>query len=237
MGESKRRKIALGSRYGRPRGLTTAQRRNLIQNNFTQLFSQYQKSLGYDCCISQPSSYDAPSFTNDVGAVEKVEGSLHDAVQHWQQTFREHFDFSFLFAAILNDLPVCLTNFHGETSPPVIAVPLARQKFRTLLLNHKINLKQHQLLISDVLAYLASTSSYDIVKTILRHEFIEAIDSLLATRQDWVLPYIKDDDEIELNDKVIKNLINYAIAGFLTLIATLEWEKELQILKLHYLGV
>ena len=231
MGESKRRKKALGSNYGCPLGLSKAQRKMLLHNNFRQLFSQYQKSLGYDCCFEQPSGYDAPSFTRTTGVIERVEESLNDAVRHWQQTFQPQLDFSFLFAAIVNDLPVCLTNLDGEVSPPVVAVPLARQKFRTLVLRQKINWKQHQLLIQDVLEYLALTSSQEMITTILRHEFREAIDSLIETKQDWIRPHLVAPDCIELDDEVIKNVMNYAITGFLTLIATLHWEEELQHLK------
>ena len=231
MGEAKRRKKILGSNYGCPLGLSPSQRRLLIQNHFTRLFSQHQKSLGYDCCFDTPNSYDAPSFTRNTGVIKKVEECLSDATQHFLQTFPTHFDFSSLFVAILQDIPVCLTDFKSNTSPPVIAVPEARKKFRTLLLYHQIDLKHHQILISDVLEYLASTSSQNIVMTILRHEFIEAVDSLLATKQDWVLPYIEGDDFLQLNEEVIQNIINYAITGLLTLIATLEWETELQRLK------
>ncbi len=231
MGESKRRKIALGSNYGKPLGLTSAQRRNLIQDHFPQLFSQHQRALGYDCCFDRPRSYDTPSFRSTAGAVEKVEQSLDDATQHWQQTFNESFDFSFLFTAITNDLPVCLSDFQGSTSPTVIAVPLARQQFCTLLQRKAINLKTQQILLQDVLAHLASPSSFGIVKTILRHEFMEAVDSLIATKQDWVLPYLRADDSLDLNDEVIKNAINYALVGFLTLIATLHWSHELTLIK------
>jgi len=195
MGEAKRRKQKWGSTYGLPLGLSSETRRNLIAKNISRLISNHFETCGYHDYINKPglhqvrgnldSSPNSRSF--DLDEV------FDEVIDHWQNTFTQNYDRSFLellVLAILENQPIVLKGENSFSSnrsmKPVVTLPEARKYFQNLVLKKKVKLSHHYTLMQDALIVLASPTSSPLLKQLFWGEFNDAIEYAQSEKLPWL---------------------------------------------------
>jgi hypothetical protein len=242
MGEAKRRKQKLGSGYGLTLGLSTQMRRNLITKNISRLISNHFETCGYDDYINSPLSYQnyLIKANSDIYQDEdqiNLDEIFDEVIDHWQNTFTQNYDRSFLellVLAILENQPIILkgeNSFSSKTSmKPVVTLPEARKYFQALVLKKKVKLSHHYTLIQDALIVLAKPISSPLLKQLLWGEFRDVIEYAESENLPWLEINFERNNEIGLSENTVFQGVNCALAGILTTVATLPWQIELSAL-------
>jgi hypothetical protein len=239
MGEAKRRKQKWGSEYGQPLGLSSETRRNLISENISRLISNHFETCGYDDYINKPGLHqvranpDNPSNCSQINLDEVFD----EVIDHWQNTFTQNYDRSFLkllVLAILENQPILLKGENSFSSnkkmKPVVTLPSARKYFQSLVLKKKVKLSHHYTLMQDALIVLASPISSPLLKQLFWGEFNDAIEYAQSEKLPWLKKNLNRDGWIDLDEDVVFQGVNCALAGILTTVATLPWQMELSTL-------
>lgn len=233
VGEAKRRKQRLGSRYGKPLGLSSAERVNLIEQNIERWISEHFDNCQYDNYLLEPYSIQ----TRVIGDTKfDLESVLEEVIEHFVVTFSQTYSdvaIEMLISGILKDRPILfegISNRQGQTMEPIIALPLARKYFQEKVHQRKIELSTHQILVKEVLLVLGQESQRGLVKQLLRGEFNEVIDSAQEEQKLWLTKNLNADGWINVNKELLFQAVNTAMAGILTMVATLPWQIQLNLI-------
>jgi hypothetical protein len=239
MGEAKRRKQYSGLKYSQPLGLTNEMRINLIEKNIFGLISNHFEICGYHDYLSEPTNPQVrmnPNVNGDPNSMN-LERVFDQVIDHWQRNFNQHYPRSAvksLVDAILKDLPICLTENNllvaGVLKPikPLVTLPEARKYFRSLVAKNRVKLPQHYRLIQDVLEVLAAKTSEPLLRQLLWGEFNDVMVYASEQKLPWLATNLNSDGWIDLDDQVLFQAINCALAGILTTVATLPWFMQLE---------
>jgi len=244
MGEAKRRKQKWGSGYGLPLGLSSQTRKNLIAKNISRLISNHFETCGYHDYINSPPSYQnyhikASCHIDKDESQISLDEVFDEVIDHWQNTFTQNYDRSFLellVLAILKNQPILLkgeNSFNSNSSmKPVVTLPEARKYFQSLVCKKKVKLAHHYTLIQDALIVLAQPSSSPLLKQLFWGEFNDAIEYAELEKLSWLEKSFEKNNRIDLSEDTVFQGVNCAIAGILTTVATLPWQMELSTLML-----
>lgn len=113
---------------------------------------------------------------------------------------------------------------------PIVTLPEARKYFQRLVKSKKVRIFQHCTLLQDVLVVLATQKSVPLVKQMLWGEFNEVMNYAQSEKLPWLEKNLNRDGWIDLNEYVVFQGVNCALAGILTTVATLPWQMELSTL-------
>ena len=230
MGESKRRKQILGGMYGKPLGLSRAERISLIEENITQLISEHFYNCGYDNYLKNLTT---PQIRNNQQDFRQV---IKNAREHFAQTFNSIYPetaIKLLVKAVLEDRPLLLEGTslqRGQSAEPKIALPLARKYFRRQVESRKIELSTHHVLVKEALTVLGRETLSPLLEQLLWGEFNEVIVSAKEEGSAWLMRNINTDGWINLNEEVVFQSVNQAITGILTMVVTLSWSMQLKLI-------
>lgn len=237
MGEAKRRKQKLGSLYGQPLGLTSEARKHLIQHHKAQLLSTHFLACGYTDYLNHPTNPQFRPSTHPHSPHHDLREIFDHLIQHWRNTFNQHYPLSALKTAvssILQDQPIFFTDFNSllgaRIMNPIIALPEARKYFRRLVNSSQIHLSTHYILLQDVLTVMATESSFPLLQQLFLNEFNDAMSDATEEQPPWLTPHLHPSGWIDLTDEVLFQGANRALAGVLTLLLTLPWEMQLKTL-------
>lgn len=240
MGEAKRRKQLLGSRYGKPLNLSAVERRELIQTHLEFLLLEHYQACGYTEDFNTPNNPQFRYSSSSNNDPEGLSSMLDELVQHWQKTFNSEFIPSAL-AQIVKSIQQNRGLFlHGtnldqlaprEQMEPIIALPQARSYFLKLLAKRQVSFPLHYDLVIDVLTVLSTPSAETLLKRLILHEFNDFMDYAQSQRPDWIANSLTDDGWIDLNQDVMFQAANSTFVGLLTLIVTLPWENQLSMIE------
>jgi hypothetical protein len=242
MGEAKRRKQKWGLGYSLPLGLSSETRRNLIAKNIYGLISNHFETCGYHDYINSPISYQ--NYQIKAGSdIDKDESQIDldevfdEVIDHWQSTFNQNYDRSFLellVLAILENQAILLKDENSFSSnksmKPIETLPEARKYFQSLVLKKKVKLSHHYILMQDALIVLAKPTSSPLLKQLFRGEFNDAIEYAQSEKLPWLEKSLDRNNEIGLSEYTVFQGVNCALAGILTIVATLPWQMELSTL-------
>ena len=180
MGEAKRRKQLLGSKYGKPLGLSSAERVNLIDQNIERWICQHFDNCQYHNYLLEPNSFET-RITEDTEF--DLKSTLEEVIEHFVVTFSQTYSsvsIEMLIGGIVKDRPIMfegISNVRGQTMEPIIALPLARKYFQEKVKQRKIQLSTHQILVKEALMVLGQKNQRGLLKQLLWGEFNEVIDS------------------------------------------------------------
>lgn len=230
MGEAKRRKQLLGSRYGKPLGLSSAERINLIERNMARWIAEHFENCDYYNYLEKPFS----SQIRNTGCFpSNLEEVVEDVTEHWQSTFDREYPnqaIKLLISAILKDRPIV---FEGvglkprQKLEPIITLPSARKYLQKQVKTQKIPLSTHYILVKEALIVLGKKTQAPLLKQLLWGELNEVILSAQEERPSWLTKNTDTDGWLDLSEEVVFQSINRAMAGILTILATLPWSMQL----------
>ncbi len=192
MGEAKRRKQRLGGEYGQPLGLTTLERRALIQKNLPQLLSQHYQVCDYADYSQFPLNPKIRSSTEKKTNFTSF-NFIDNLAQHWRETFNSDYPRTAVAQAmksVIDDTPIYLTSMneqsvgYEEIMTPFIPLPAAREYFRDMFDKKPISLSQHYILLEDVLAVLATESFSPLLQQLLESEVTDVLNQAFLQKHD-----------------------------------------------------
>ena len=111
---------------------------------------------------------------------------------------------------------------------PTIALPEARKYFQKQLLAGQIQLPTHYILVKEALTVLGGEGQRELLKQLLWGEFNDAIVSAQESQSPWLMKNLNADGWIDLSEELLFQSINRAMAGILTIVATLPWQIQQQ---------
>lgn len=232
MGESRRRKQLLGSKYGKPLGLSHVERINLIEQNMTQWISEHFDNCEYDNYLENPSNI---QIRNNSGIKQQDFGEvIRDARKHFAETFNYAYpdtSIKLMVKAILKNRPILFEGIslkQKQKVEPKITLPLARECFRKQVESREIELSVHHILVKDALIVLSREASSSLLEQLLKEEINEVIVSAQEEKSLWLTRNRNRDGWINLNEEVVFQSVNQAMAGILTIVATLPWSMQLK---------
>ncbi|NJK58716.1 MAG: hypothetical protein HC939_23430 [Pleurocapsa sp. SU_5_0] len=234
MGEAKRRKQLLGSRYGKPLGLSSAKRIKLIDQNIGQWISEHFDNCEYHNYLEEPLPSQTRSKSGDSSNLEEV---LEEVVEHFSKTFNQEYpeeSIKLLIRAILKDQPIVLEGLSWRQRrrvEPTIALPLARKYLQRQVEAQKIQLPTHYRLVKEALTVLGNKSKTPLLKQLLWGELNEVFVSAQESEEFWLIKNINSDGWIDLDEEIVFQSVNRAMAGILTMVATVPWSMHLDFVK------
>lgn len=232
MGEAKRRKQLLGSCYGKPLGLSSAERIELIDSDIAQWISQHLSKCEYYNYLEKPFALQTRANSLSESNLEQV---IENVAEHFSVTFGRTYalaSIESLVRAILKDRPIVFEGVslkQGRIMEPTVALPEARKYFQQQVEAGKIELSIHQILIKEALIVLVSKTKASLLKQLLWGEFNEVVNSAQQEQASWLMKNVNADGWIDLSDELLFQSVNRVIVGILTIVATLPWSMHLEL--------
>lgn len=102
--------------------------------------------------------------------------------------------------------------------------------FRRQVKNREIELSAHYILVKDALIALGQENSLPLLERLLWGEINEVIASAKEQQPLWLMKNRNPDGWIDLSEEVVFQSVNQAMAGILTIVATLPWSIQLKLI-------
>lgn len=233
MGESRRRKQLLGSRYGKPLGLSRVERITLIDQNIGKWISEHFDNLEYDNYLENPRNFQT-RYAKGVKQ-PRLEQVIKNASEHFSNTFNETYpdaSIKSMLQAMLKDQAIIFEGVslkERQKVEPTIALPLARKYFQRQVRSRKIELSTHYILVKEALIVLGSKTTEPLLEKLLWGEVNEVIISAQEEKLSWLMKNLNTDGWIDMSEELIFQTMNRAIVGILTVIGTLPWSMQLDL--------
>ncbi len=232
MGEAKRRKQRLGSRYGKPLGLSSVERINLIELNIAQWISEHFDNCEYENYLEKPLNPQTRTSELDESNLESV---IENVTEHFAKTFNQTYPdagVKSLISAILFDRPIVFEGIsfkQGRRMEPTIALPEARKYFQKQVKAGQIQLPTHYILVKEALTVLGGKGKRELLKQLLWGELNEVMISAQSEKTPWLMKNLNPDGWIDIDEELLFQSVNRAMAGILTIVATLPWSMQLDL--------
>lgn len=126
MGEAKRRKERLGLRYGKPLGLSSAKRIELIDSNIAQWILEHFNNCGYHNYLEKPLNPQTRTNQLDESNLESV---IENVSEHFSMTFNQNYpnaSIKLLIKAIVKERPIVFQGVNSKSRrrmEPTVALP------------------------------------------------------------------------------------------------------------------
>lgn len=236
MGEAKRRKQLLGSSYGKLLGLSSAERVNLIDQNIERWIGEHFDNCEYHNYLEEPYAPQTRSKSGDTSNLEEV---VENVVEHFRNTFNREYpneSIKLLIWAILKDQPIVFEGLSWRQRrriEPKMTLPLARKYLQRQVEAQKIQLPTHYRLVKEALTVLGDKSKASLLKQLLWGELNEVFVSAQESEEFWLTNNLNADGWIDVDEELLFQAVNTAMAGILTMIATLPWQVQLDFVLPH----
>ena len=169
--------------------------------------------------------------TNDLDE-SNLESVMENVVGHFANTFNRSYPeagVKLLIRAILKDRPIVFEGIsfkQGQKMEPTIALPEARKYFQKQVEAGKLQLSVHCVLVKEALTVLGREGKRELLKQLLWGEFNEVMISAQSERSPWLMKNLNPDGWIDMSEELLFQSINRAMAGILTIVATLPWQMQ-----------